>query len=119
ANLARTQCSNSPAREKILAHKRLPHAARALHASNSRQQTMSRIRRSHSARPLLAVQSERIGRQVLAPEGLLKALPQRLCLCLQFLGPLYFSQSARGTRGFQLGRVDIALHFAKRNRPVS
>ena len=54
-----------------------------------REQALARVRRAHPAGPLVAVQRQGVGGQLLAPERLLEALPQRLRLPRQLgrLGP--------------------------------
>src|SRR5690348_9562014 len=78
-------------------------------------QAMSGIRGPDPALSFLAIQRDRVGRNLIAPEGSLKAGSQRFCLGLQLSGARSFAENGCQPGRPALGRVDVALHFAQRD----
>src|SRR5689334_15200812 len=77
---------------------------------------MTGIRGAHAARALVAVERERIGADLLAPEGTLEAFAQRLGLAVQLRRELRHGEGARAARNAALGVIDIGLHLGERDR---
>ena len=67
----------------------------------------------HPAGPLVAVQGQGVGGQLLAPECLLEPLAQRLGLLRQLRGPVRPPQHGSQRRAGPPGGVDVALHLAQ------
>ena len=89
-----------------------------LRIGNARKETLAGVRRANFARLFAAVERNRVRPDVFAPEGPVE-------LFAQFLGPMgEFGRSVRLTQqGRQRGArpprgIDVALHFAERDRPL-
>src|SRR5947208_9080161 len=77
---------------------------------------MPGIGRSHPAWLLVAVQRERVGRQVVAPERGLEPLAQCVRLLREGSGNYRMIQRRRQRRGVSLGAINVGLNFAKSDR---
>ena len=72
---------------------------------------------AHPARPLVAVERDRVGAELLAPEAALEALRlQRLRAGAQLRASAVVAELRGQLGGAQLGLVDVALHLAQRDR---
>ena len=60
----------------------------------------------------------RVGAEAFAPERLLEAFGERVCLRVERLAAYAFAEPTGGARRQALGGIDIALHLAKRDRPL-
>src|SRR5262249_58837703 len=86
--LAERDRANTPAGEEVRPQEINGDATGTILADHAAEQQMSRIRRAHRARPLLAVERQRIGAELLAPECFLEALGQLARLHLEPLRDL-------------------------------
>src|SRR5215469_3567237 len=78
---------------------------------------MPSIRCYDAAGPLPAIESERVGRKVLAPEGGLEIPPQPFGRFADANRHALLAQGTGQPRSVALRCVDIALYFAQRYRP--
>src|SRR5690606_23005128 len=79
-------------------------------------QDVSRVRRAHAARLLLAVERERVGIEALAPELLVEPLAEPRRRVLEPGGAQRLADSAREPGSSKLRLVDVALHLRERDR---
>src|SRR5256885_117473 len=77
---------------------------------------MPGIGRSHPAWLLVAVQRERVGRQVVAPERGLEPLAQRVRLLREGRGSYRVVQRRGQRRCVSLGAINVGLNLAKSDR---
>src|SRR6202008_1206481 len=82
------------------------------------EQDLTGCRRTHAALFLLSVERERVGAAILHPEVALECVTQRVRFARERLGTGVIAKRARNPRGLALCRVDISLHFRKRDRPL-
>src|SRR5919108_4872142 len=83
ACLAAGHGANSPSGKGFFISERARHALGVVVRRNTREKTMTRIGRPHSARLLTAIQRKRICGKFLTPESLLEPMAQALGLLLQ------------------------------------
>ena len=100
-----------------VAHDRVGDAARPLGRGDAAHQTLRGVRRHDAARPLVAVEGQGVGAQVVAPEALLERVAQPLGLAAQRARTLVVAKRGRELGGVHLGRIHVALHLAERHRP--
>src|ERR1700749_3674828 len=82
--------------------------SRAIVADHAAEQQMARIRRTHRARPLFAVERQRVGAELLAPERPLETLPKLMGLDPQPLGGEHVALPLR-QRDIALGESPIGM----------
>src|SRR5215831_15501618 len=85
AGLAAGDSTNSPSVKGCFIGERARYALSVVLRRNTREKTMTGIRRAHSARPFAAVQRKRKCGKLLAPEDFLEPLAQTLGLVFQVL----------------------------------
>ena len=105
--------ANSPTGERRIADQRVGGAPRPLVADDPGHEAVSRIGGAYSAGPLVAVQRQGIGGEVVAPEGALETLLQDMRLALECGGLSRMAERSRqnGRRPFR--RKHIPLNLAK------
>ena len=86
ALLARAQRAQAPAGEEVAAEELLRDARGALGAADAGEEELACVGAAHVAGPLVAVERERVGADVLAPEGGLEACAQLLGLLFELRG---------------------------------
>ena len=89
-----------------------------LRRGNSAKQHLPGVRCPHAARALLAVERDRIGADVFAPERRLELFGKLAGLGIKRVAARGYAEPARRARRQALGRIDIALHFAQRDRSL-
>ena len=118
AHLVGVEGADPPAGEGGLVEQGVGHPPGARPAGDPREQAVPRVRGPHLAPPLLAVERQGVGGDLLAPEVLLEFLAQLLGLPLQLLGVIVLAEQA-GQRGGRLARgVDVPLHLAEGDRTL-
>src|SRR5262249_60039541 len=91
-------------------------AARALLARDPRKERMACVRARDRAGSLIAVERDRIGAELLAPECRFEALAQRLRLGGKPCRRIRSAERATDLGHLALGRIDIRLHLRERDR---
>ena len=87
--------------------------AGVLGARDAGEEALPGVGRPYAAGPLVAVQSQGVGGQLLAPERLLEPLPQRLSLLRQLRRPVHPPQRGSQRRTGPLGGVHVPLNLAQ------
>ena len=119
ARLALRDRADAPAAERLAAHQRVGGTARPLRIRNAREERMAGVRGANAAGPLGAIERERIGADIRAPERLLELIARRCSASLpSFDASVRWPSRVGNRREGALGRVDVALHLAERDRPL-
>ena len=92
------------------------HLDGALGPNDAGEQQLSGIRAAHVARLLRAIERQRIGLELRAPERRLECFPKPHRLRFERGGLVEIAQSPRAFGGEVFGRVDVALDLGERNR---
>ncbi len=79
---------------------------------------MSRVRGPDAAQPLVAVERDAVGAQLLDPECLLEALAERERLGAQLGCPTVVAEGIGEVGGAQPGGVDVGLELTQRDRAL-
>src|SRR4029078_5274765 len=64
----------------------------------------------------VAIEGQGVGADILTPEGFIEAAAQKIGLPPEGGGAVVISKLCSNLRGGALGAIDIALHFAERDR---
>src|SRR6185436_16309586 len=115
APLALAQGADAPAAEEVGAEQALRHARRALGAHHAGKQQLAGVRAAHAARRAVAVERDRIGAELLAPERGLEARRELVGFLLELGGKLLLAEVEREQRGLAPGEEAVALHLAQRD----
>src|SRR5262249_22652365 len=118
ARLARGYSANAPTRKKACVHEAVGDAVSPGGIGQTHGEDMAGIAAAHLALPLLSVECQRVGTDLLAPEGAFKAYPQFFRLLLQQARTLDEPQLERALRSKTLGREHVSLHFSRGNRSL-
>src|SRR5205807_1965671 len=110
--------ADAPAREHLGAHERLRHAARALGRGDAAEEALTGIRRPYAAWPLVAVEREGVGRQVVAPELVLEGGAQLFGFVPETVARRSAPERIGDARRANLGIVDVRLHLGERDGRV-
>src|SRR6185312_7381021 len=113
--LAAGDRAHAPAAERLRREERLAHPPRAVRARDAAPEDVAGIRRAHAARPLVAVEREGIGAQVLAPEVLLEARAKLARRLLERARPLRLPEHPGEARRVDAREIHVALHLAERD----
>src|SRR5947208_13821748 len=96
-------------------HHNCGHLPRTVGAKDGGEEKLAGIRRSHLARPLGAIERQRVGAEFLAPERLLEALGQEQGCGFELRRLLDQSQAPGAARRQSLAGKDISLNFRQRD----
>ncbi len=118
ADLRRADRPDSPAGKELVAQKLVRDRLRPLRRGDAGEQHLAGVGGPHLALPLAAVQRQRIGADLLAPERLLECGLQRIGLQVERRRKLPTAEGRGHFRGMALRRVDIALNLAQRDRSL-
>src|SRR5207248_3747723 len=88
---------------------------RAVLARDAAPEHVAGVRRAHEAGALLAVERDRVGADLVAPEGALEALAQLARLGFERVRRVRLAHGAREPRRVRLREVDVALHLGARD----
>src|SRR5262249_33533127 len=107
-----------PAREEARPQQAVRYLDRVLAAGDAGEQHLAGVGAAHAAGALGAVERERIGLDLRAPEARLEALGQQRGLRLERARAVVPSQPPRAARHRLLGAVDVGLHLRQRDRAL-
>src|SRR5262249_33883534 len=110
--------ADAPAGKELRVEKAVADLDRAIGLGDTGEQHLTGIGAAYPARLLLAVERERIGAELLAPERCIETLRELLGLGGEAGGELGPSEPRGAARRQVLGAVDIALHLRQRDRAV-
>src|SRR5438094_4946600 len=117
-HLARSNRPDAPPGERCFICQPGCDATRTLYGCDSGKKAMARVRRSHPAWLLSAIECECIGRKFVAPKAFFKSSAQDAGLLRQIARPCIITKEFSQPSGHQLGSVNVALHFAQRDRSL-
>src|SRR5207302_8116019 len=106
-----------PTRRRSAAHQVVRDLGRARRRTDAGEENLSGIRAAHAARPLGAVEGERIGAEVGTPERGLERIGETRRRALERARRLLAPNAPRTARRQALRRIDVALHLGERDRP--
>src|ERR1051325_10896183 len=109
ALLALRDGADAPAGEEVRTHQVVPDLGRALLRADAGEQNLAGVRAAHAARALGAVEGERIGAEIGAPERSLERVGETRRLALEPAGGLLAAHAPRAARRQALRRIDVAL----------
>ena len=115
ARLALRDGADAPAGEEARLHQVGGDAARAILAHDAGEQQLPGIGGAHAARRLVAVERQRIGAELLAPERLLETLGEQLRLGLELAHHVETAEPPGAARRQPLGGEHVALHLGERD----
>ena len=105
--------TNAPSGKEGRPHQVAHHGCGALRCGDAAEQHVTGIRSPNAARLLLAVEGERVGSDVIAPERGFELEREPGRLGIQRVASRVLAKPACGARHQALCREDIALHLAK------
>ena len=118
ARLAARQRADAPAAETVAVEQRGGDAPRPLGRRDAGEQGVAGIGRAHAARTLGAVEGQRIGAEVVAPERSPRSGARSASASSQSLSARPASpKCAASLAAALLGREHVGLHLAQRDRP--
>ena len=116
--LAAGDSTNSPSRKGCFIGERARYALSVVLCRNTREKTVTGVRRAHPARPFAAVQRKRICGKLFTPEDLLEPVAQALGLLFQVLRNRLIAQQSCQLAGNKFGSVHVTLHFTQSDRSL-
>src|SRR5437879_10772316 len=116
--LAGSDCPNSPAGEGRFMCQCRSNTTRMLCGCDSGKKAMTRVRRSYPAGLLPAIERKRVGGKLITPETLFESLEEGFGLLRQITRPCIIAEELSQSGRRHLRSVNVALHFAQRDRSL-
>src|SRR5262245_3606567 len=110
--------ANAPSGEELRPQQAVGYLDRPIGLGNAGEQDLTGIRAADAAGLLLAVERERVGLELLAPEACVESLRQLMGFSLEATRALVPPQPFGATCQHLLRAIDVALHLRKRDRPL-
>src|SRR5262249_42882268 len=110
--------ANAPPGKELRAHQAIGHLDRPIGPGDAGEQDLAGIGAADAAGLLLAVERERVGAKLLAPEACVEALGQLMSFGSEAMRALGPRQTFGAICQHLLGAIDVALHLRKRDRAL-